>query len=253
MKEKILRISLSLLLALFLVGCNHLRTFPLYSEVFIEHPEFIKINCYENNTYNIPKERLAWEQIKTYLDKNTGVSFSIKSALKALRIEKGMNKEQIVLIIGEPDSKEVLNNITEVWRYDEKKDNILRTINWVSQLKFQNNILIDYNRESYFERPTYLIRKRIEIYIEEHKNLDSYTRDSLMKLEIRKGMNKEQIVLVLGEPIRKKTLRNNNQLWVYKGDRTNKGEFDWYYGWGKLYFQDDILNDIEVQYIDIHK
>jgi len=256
MREKLLGVSL-LLLALFLTSCNHLRTFPLYSEVYIEHPVSIKINYYEISDYTTPEMRSAYKRVESYLNKNPNTSFSIKTALRALRVEKGMSKEQVRLIIGKPWRKEILDNTSELWiyeKYDEKDYRFLLVLNDLSKLKFKNGVLIEYDRAKTFDRASvYLIRKRIGVYLEENPNLSQDIKTALSVLKIQKGMSREQVLLVVGEPTGKKRLQYNGELWIYKGDRMLKGERQWYYGWGKLYFQDDILNDIEVQYINIHK
>jgi len=168
-----------------------------------------------------------------------------------------MNEEQVRLIIGEPWSKEILNNTSELWiyeKYDEKDYRFLLILNYLSKLKFKNGILIDYDRPAVFDRASvYLIRKRIESYFEKSKNIDSDIKSALTELKIQKGMNREQVALVVGQSTTRKNLDDNIELWIYKGDRMKKGERDWYYGWGKLHFQDDILKDIEVQHINIHK
>jgi hypothetical protein len=244
------------LMVLVLSGCNHLRTFPLYSEVYVEHPDFIKLSYYEPSGYTdaIPETREAYERIEDYLSKNLDVPFSIRAALRAFRVEKGMNEEQVRLIIGEPRRKKILKDGSELWIYDKKDYRHLLAINFLSRLKFKNGTLIDYDRNKIFDRASiYLIRKRMEVYFEENPNLNQEIKTALSELKIQKGMDKEQVLLVVGEPTTKKKLRDNNELWIYKGDRMSKGERQWYYGWGKLKFHNGILKDIEVQYINIYK
>lgn len=246
-----------LAIALLLSGCNHLRTFPLYSEVYVEHPESIKLSYYEVSEYNTPEMLAASKRIEDYLSKNPDTTFSIEGALRALKVEKGMTKEQVVLVIGEPWEKKDLNDMTELWKYkkyDEKDYRFLLTLNDLTELKFRNGILIDYDRWAYFDKiSVYLIRKRIEAYFGRNLDLSKNIKDIMSELGIQKGMNKKQVFLVVGEPTAKKILKDNGELWIYKGDRSSKGERDWYYGWGKLRFKEEILVDIEVQYINIYK
>ena len=76
---------------------------------------------------------------------------------------------------------------------------------------------------------------------------------ALKNSEVILGMDKEQVVLVLGLPTKKGLLDQTTDLWIYEGDRSNIGERVWYYKWGKLKFENDVLKDIEVQHINILK
>lgn len=159
---------LIILLCLELVGCasigNHFREFPLYSEVWIEHPEYV------------------------YIFEGSNMDYFLNHL---------------------PDS--------------------------------------DFTK-------TYLrIKARISDYINEHKNISSDISVALERLKIKRGMTKEQVILVVGKPTNKKMLKDNSELWIYKGDRHKIGEVTWYYDWGKLKFQNEVLADIEVKYIKIYK
>ena len=153
------RFIIAIVILLFLitgawVGRNYLRTFPLYSEVYVEHPDSIKLKYYDS-----------------------------------------------------PDW----------WDYSTLTS----------------------------------IRKQITDYLVKHPNIDTDITHSLKNLSITKGMNTRQVPLVIGEPSKKKILKDNEELWIYTG--TSGGVLCWYYEWGKVRFKNRILKDIEVKYIHIHK
>ncbi|MEW6170761.1 MAG: hypothetical protein AB1472_04325 [Candidatus Omnitrophota bacterium] len=162
------RIVFLVFLLLFITGCNYLRTFPLYSEVRVEHPENILLfNDYFANLMekSIKENRLDLHSVKIY------------SKLKE------------------------------------------RILNYLSQKKDINeNIIL-----------------------------------ALKEFKVIRGMNTSEVALVLGKPTKKIELDNNNESWIYLGDRSGVEEWDWYYKWGKAIFQNGILTDIEIQTIDIYK
>ena len=160
MNKKILRI---IFIALLFNGCNYLRVFPLYSEVYVDHPQRIQL------------------------------------------FTPGLIKS----FTGYPDTE---------------------------------------NAKSYFR-----IRERISNYLDKNKNLSSDVVVALKNSEVTLGMDKEQVALVLGLPTKKRLLDQTTDLWIYEGDRSNIGERVWYYKWGKLKFENDVLKDIEVQHINILK
>lgn len=104
------------------------------------------------------------------------------------------------------------------------------------------------NAKSYFR-----IKERILDYLDKNRNLSDDIVVALKNSEIIFGMDKEQVVLVLGLPTRKVSADKTSDLWIYEGDRSNIGERVWYYKWGKLKFENNILKDIEVQHINIVK
>src|SRR5438552_3992074 len=55
------------------------------------------------------------------------------------------------------------------------------------------------------------------------------------------GMNKEQVLLVVGKPKTIQKRREGIEIWVYS-NRINT--FTWFYNWAKLKFKDDKLIDL---------
>src|SRR3989338_7745233 len=86
-----------------------------------------------------------------------------------------------------------------------------------------------------------LVRQRIKDYLNKENSIDADVKNSLEALTFHNGMTKEQIVLVIGEPVKKKILKDNNEQWTYSGAKG--GVMQWYYRWGKLKFFDGKLVD----------
>jgi outer membrane protein assembly factor BamE (lipoprotein component of BamABCDE complex) len=237
-------------------GCNYLRTFPLYSEVYVEYPEFIQLTYHELSDYSSPELVEAHGRVLGYLKKNPATAWAVAAALKSLRIEKDMSKEQVMLILGSPDKKLVLNESMESWSYEHQREEgakFLLALNDISSLKFQNDILVEYDRWSGLERPNYSIRKRIEKYLKQHPDLNVAQKNALIEFKVLKGMRPEQVRLVIGEPSSIGKLKDDTKVWTYRGNRGARGELSWYYGWGKLTFDDEKLVEIEVRHINIVK
>lgn len=144
-----------LLILIFLSGCNYLRKFPSYSEVYVEHPDYVQLF-------------------------------------------RGIKAEQIRAISAYPK-----------------------------------------------------IKQRVLYYLEKVEDIEPEIATGLNALRIQKGMRKGHVFLLTGEPTKKKILRDNKELWIYKGDRYKKGECDWYYHWAKLMFEHGVLIDIQLKNINI--
>lgn len=144
-------------------GCNYLRTFPLYSEVYIEQPQ--KIQLFTPGLINAVSAYPKTENAKVY----------------------------------------------------------------------------------------FRIKERISNYLDKNSNLDANILAALKNSEVILGMSEEQVVLVVGQPTKKISLGGNSDLWIYKGDRSKVDERVWYFKWGKLRFENNILKEIKVQHINISK
>ncbi len=242
-------------LAVFLNGCNplnYIRTFPLYSEIKIEHPEFINEVGHEKDYrgwspgFLTPEMEPIRERVNVYLNQHPEVPSSIKSSLQELRVEKGMSQEQVLLIMGEPSGKingvyEGTNKSYETWIYGTLS---LRSVT------FNDGIL--HTSLDLYRYSSAIVKKRIESYCEKYPNLSLDLKTDLCNAIVKKGMNTEQVVVLLGEPTHKKRLKETEELWVYS-DRVEKDEIQWYYKWGKLRFREDILFDIERQMLEFTK
>ncbi len=94
------------------------------------------------------------------------------------------------------------------------------------------------------------IKKEVENYLL-NNNVEDRIAFSLRKLQITIGMKKGEVLLLVGKPFSKNPVSKNLEEWLYKGK--NEGILSWYYGWGKLYFQNDILVKIELQNVKYNK
>lgn len=132
------------MLSLSLVGCNYLREFPLYSEVYVETPDSIRLDYYDDPAWwDYPTLSSIRKRVEAYLAANPHVSPDVQAALRALEIRKGMDKSQVLLVVGEPTRKQGLPDGREEWLY--KKD-VAGTLRWYyhwGKLRFQNGILAD--------------------------------------------------------------------------------------------------------------
>ena len=136
-------------------GCNYLRTFPLYSEVWIEHPEHIKLFEDYNIDYfiqslpdsDVTKTYLSTKaQVSDYLDKHKDLSKDISTALNELKIKKGMTTGQVILVIGEPAKKKISKDGIELWVYNQS--GIRQWYYKWGKLRFKDGILVKI-RDSY--------------------------------------------------------------------------------------------------------
>jgi hypothetical protein len=135
--------------SLFLCGCNYLRTFPLYSKVYIEHPEKIQIfdeSKWVNNPYYEGSDRhKRVSQLKTavefYINSHPNTKPEISNAMRNLIIVKGMNKSEALIIAGSP-TKKILKNGKEIWLYKKWPDLFSWYYKW-GKLKFKDDILFD--------------------------------------------------------------------------------------------------------------
>jgi len=90
------------------------------------------------------------------------------------------------------------------------------------------------------------IRQQIETYLKLNTSVNPEIQGALRRLEVRKGMSEEQVQVVLGPPSNRRVTDEQIDVWTYK--KPTWGVRRWYSGWGKLYFRDGTLVDIEVQH-----
>lgn len=102
-----------------------------------------------------------------------------------------------------------------------------------------------------------LIRRRVNVYLEDHpSNIRQDVKSALVELKILKGMDQEQVKVIVGEPSKQKILRDEVEVWTYdrdlSGEAFREAEFPtgWYYGWAKLKFKNGALVDIAIRQIE---
>lgn len=134
-----------LIIAILISGCNFVRRFPNYSIPETSHPESVKLHYYESDSWMDHQNLVDTRQrVKDYLAKNPDINTSIKDALSNLTFQKGMDEEQVILLIGEPKRKETLGSGSELWVYQGAEEGTL--LRWYynpGKLTFKNGVLTD--------------------------------------------------------------------------------------------------------------
>lgn len=130
------------MLNLSLAGCNYLREFPLYSEVYVETPDSIRLDYYDDPAWwDYSTLSSIRNRVDAYLKANPNVNPDMRDSLRGLRIKKGMDKAQVLLVVGEPTKKQMLQDGREEWLY---KADVAGTLRWYyrwGKLQFQNGTL----------------------------------------------------------------------------------------------------------------
>jgi hypothetical protein len=127
------------------LGCNYFRTFPFPSEIYVEHPDSIKL-VYPMNlpgaSISLVKEWKVRPRVDAYLKEHADLPADVRAALQALEIKKGMEREQVELLVGKPSRRRVRKDGVEVWTYARRKDEPAWYYGW-SKLYFRNGTLAD--------------------------------------------------------------------------------------------------------------
>jgi len=135
-----------LAVGLSLSGCNYFRTFPFPSEIYVEHPDSVKLVYPMPNmpgtSVSLVKEWRVRPRIEAYLEKHPDLPADVKAALQALEIKKGMDREQVQLLVGKPSRRCVRKDGVEVWTYARRKDEPAWYYGW-SKLHFKGGLLSD--------------------------------------------------------------------------------------------------------------
>lgn len=159
--RKIYLTSISIVIIL-LSGCNYFRTFPLYSEVRIEHPESIQL--FDDYIIGLKEEAIKKGQIAygtkiyskiknritDYLSEHKNISSEIMNALGHFRIIPGINTDEVLLLVGQPTRIIKSKNGGETWVYSGDRSKI-EEWDWYykwGKLKFEGGILKDIEIQS---------------------------------------------------------------------------------------------------------
>ena len=136
------------LFLLGLTGCNYLRTFPLYSELYIEHRDFIELKHIDDpRWWDYPMLASIRQRVEVYCTTHTDVPPDICESLRHLTIRRGMDTEQIVAVLGLPRIRQRLTDVTEVWTYDQSVEGVRRWYYSWGKLRFDRGILVDIEAE----------------------------------------------------------------------------------------------------------
>lgn len=91
--------------------------------------------------------------------------------------------------------------------------------------------------------------QRVKSYVEAHPNLSPEVRRSLEDFTIMKGMDQDQIIVLLGPPREKKAIGEGRETWVYSHWLNGKYVPDdfsvWFADWARLTFKKGILFKIQ--------
>lgn len=144
----ILNSFLFLILSLNLMGCNYLRTFPLYSEIYTEHADKVQLfderKWLSNQFYQGSDKQLEVSELKqsveTYLKSNPNTKPKVAEAMRELVFSKGMSQAEVMVVAGKPSSRFFKDN-EEIWIY--KKDGLFRWYYGWGKLTFRNTLLAD--------------------------------------------------------------------------------------------------------------
>ena len=100
------------------------------------------------------------------------------------------------------------------------------------------------------------IQKRVADYLNKHPDIDLNVKSALLTSTIIKGMDQDQVLVVVGEPSKRKIVGNEIEEWTYteslSGDAFREAKFpgSWYYNWAKLTFKRGKLADMAVQQVE---
>lgn len=134
-----------LALLVFQAGCQTMNNLLLEHESVVEHPDYVKSYYMDDPNWWRYKE---FEEIRTiiqeYLSMHPDVSDDIVIALEKIYIRKGMTKEEVALLLGQPNLIEQRNG-KDLLIYT-KRQGVYAKIPWdvkTFRLKFINNQLVD--------------------------------------------------------------------------------------------------------------
>jgi hypothetical protein len=145
--------------------------------------------------------------IDKYLKQNPQVSEEIQTAMKNVKVIKGMNKEQVALVINPPikvyvDKKDPSK---EGWFYSGENAFGAKVMDGIYYY-FEKGLLINWEKE-------------VAKYLRENLNLDPAFKQAILENKVIRGMNKEQVLLSWGVPIDlNKTVGSwgVHEQWIYE-------------------------------------
>ncbi|MBM3251720.1 MAG: hypothetical protein FJZ11_02940 [Candidatus Omnitrophica bacterium] len=97
------------------------------------------------------------------------------------------------------------------------------------------------------------IKERVKSYLDSNPETKNEFKLALQELKIVKGMSKEEVFTVVGKPTKVSRENDGIELLIYEGKTDIDDVIGWYSEWGKLRFKNNILVDIEVRLVEVHK
>ena len=133
-----------------LCGCNYLRTFPLYSEVYVQYYNEIQLfnekiwvnKLYYKKSDKFKRAEAIKKLVSAYKNENPNVDFVILEAMENFKLVTGMKKLEAEIIAGKPSQKYRNKLGHEVWLYKKWPDVFTWYYKW-GKLEFENNMLIN--------------------------------------------------------------------------------------------------------------
>lgn len=117
----------------------------------------------------------------------------------------------------------------------------------IPHVKHPSSIILGYNGDPVLLKDSRnLIKEKVSEYLITHPDLNPSVKDDLDNFIFRKGMNKDQVRLLIDEPNSKNVFAQNREVWIYAGKR--EGYLHWYGESGNLTFEGGVLTDIEIRY-----
>jgi hypothetical protein len=110
------------LLVFSLAGCNWLRFFPLYAELYVQEHESIALDFVDSpGWWDYPTLAATRERVEVYVARHPDVPSDVVEALRRLTFRRGMNPDQILAVIGPPSRQEQFTDGGQLWTYDDRQ------------------------------------------------------------------------------------------------------------------------------------
>lgn len=141
-----------LFLLVLLSGCTRLVVVNLDKLQLFNESDWSSQLWYKGSVYETKSQELK-NKIEAYISTHLDIAPSIKEALRSFTIVKGMNQEQVVLLLGLPKektSKKVLigiwkTNQDEIWLYHPLA--LFYSLDQFGRFTFRDGILISIKTE----------------------------------------------------------------------------------------------------------
>ena len=144
MRRNFAAFLLVLLSLLSPIGCNYLRTFPLYSELHVAHPDFIALQYLDDpRWWDYATLSSIRQSVADYIISHPNLRPDISESLRHLTIRKGMDTEQVLAVLGPPKKRQTLADAMEIWTYDGRKGGVRSWYYSWGKLQFNRGILMD--------------------------------------------------------------------------------------------------------------
>lgn len=105
-----------------LSGCNYLRMFPLYSELYVASPSSIKLDYVDDpRWWDYPTLSMIRGRVEEYCATHPDVPVDVAESLRALVVRDGMDADQVMAVLGRPSKRRRLSSTSELWTYRNRR------------------------------------------------------------------------------------------------------------------------------------